>query len=78
MKGECGPKFNQAWTPGPLEVRDLIARSDGVPEVHLDVLFLEMLWAFIYSWMVLYEEGGHRPMLPGTSLPTGAAPGGFA
>ncbi len=47
---------------------------DGVPEVHLQVAFLELLWAFIYSWMILYEEGVQRPQLPGTELPTGPVP----
>lgn len=50
------------------------ARDDGIPEVHIHVVFLELLWAFIYSWMVLYEEGVQRPQLPGTELPTGPAP----
>ena len=49
-------------------------REDGVPEVHLQVAFLELLWTFIYSWMIIYEEGEQRPQLPDTELPTGPAP----
>lgn len=69
------PEVQLGMNAQPPRGPHLIARSDGVPEVHLNVPFLEMLWAFIYSWMVLYEEGVHRPMLFGTSLPTGATPG---
>lgn len=36
------------------------------PEIHLHITFLELLWASIYGWMVIYEEGIQRPMLNGT------------
>lgn len=52
----------------------LQAKENGVPEVHLQVAFLELLWAFIYSWMIFYEEGVQRPQLPDTVLSTGPAP----
>jgi hypothetical protein len=72
--GLVWPEIQLSMDDTPPRGPHLLARSDGVPEVHLDVPFLEMLWAFIYSWMVFYEEGVHRPMLPGTSLPTGPTP----
>lgn len=46
----------------------------GKPEVHVQIAFLELLWGFIYSWMVIYEEGVQRPQLPDAILPTGLAP----
>lgn len=33
------------------------------PVIHLQTAYLELLWAFIYGWMVLYEEGVQRKML---------------
>ncbi|MEF2252696.1 phage exclusion protein Lit family protein [Ralstonia solanacearum] len=50
------------------------ACKGGPPEIHLQVSFLELLWAFIYGWMVMYEEGVQRPQMPGTELPTGPVP----
>lgn len=50
------------------------ACKSGAPEIHLQVSFLELLWAFIYGWMVMYEEGVQRPQMPGTELPTGPVP----
>ena len=35
----------------------VIRRSPGkLPQVHVQVAYLELLWAFIYSWMVICEE----------------------
>lgn len=39
--------------------------NDGPPSLELHVVHLELLWAFIYSWMVIYEQGVQRPMLDG-------------
>lgn len=39
-------------------------KKAGTPaEIHLHVTYLEMLWAFIYSWMVLMEEGIMKPAM---------------
>lgn len=48
--------------------------SNGTPTIDLQVSFLELIWAFIYSWMIIYEEECQRPQLPGTELPTGPTP----
>lgn len=39
---------------------------EGGAEIVIHVAFLEFLWAFIYGWFVLYEEGVQRPMIDGT------------
>lgn len=42
------------------------AAAGDIPEIHLHITFLELLWASIYGWMVLYEEGVQKPMIAGT------------
>ena len=43
-----------------------IRRSAGeLPQVHMQVAYLELLWAFIYSWMVIYEETIQKAQLRG-------------
>lgn len=39
------------------------------PVVHLQVAYLELLWAFIYGWMVVYEEGVQKPQIEGHPPP---------
>lgn len=39
------------------------SKAKQVPVVCLQVAYLELLWAFIYGWMVVYEEGVQRPQL---------------
>lgn len=48
-----------------------VVKTDGksAPYVSLHVAYLELLWAFIYSWMVMYEEGVQKPQLQRISLP---------
>ena len=70
LRREIALQMDAAVPRGPF----VQASEDGVPEVYLQVAFLELLWAFIYSWMILYEEGVQRPQLPGTELPTGPSP----
>jgi hypothetical protein len=42
-------------------------RRDGHPaEVVLHVAHLELVWAFVYGWIALYEEAVQRPMIAGT------------
>ena len=36
------------------------------PKICLHITFLELLWASIYGWMVIYEDGIQKPMLAGT------------
>ncbi len=33
------------------------------PEMHVDLSHLEMLWSFIYGWLVIYEESVQKPLL---------------
>lgn len=40
-----------------------IANGAVAPAMHLQTAYLELLWAFIYGWMVLYEERVQRKML---------------
>lgn len=44
------------------------------PTIELHTSFLELLWAFIYSWIIIFEEGHQRPQLPDNELPTGPTP----
>lgn len=39
------------------------------PVMHLQVAYLELLWAFIYGWMVLFEEGVQKQMLDPAHVP---------
>jgi hypothetical protein len=34
-----------------------------VPEIHIELSHLELLWSFIYGWMVAYEESIQKPQL---------------
>lgn len=45
--------------------------TDGksAPVVHFQVAYLELLWTFIYGWMVIYEECVQRPQLEGRPQP---------
>lgn len=42
---------------------------DALPAIYLHVPYLELLWAFTYAWMILYEEGVQKPLMRG-SFPT--------
>ena len=37
-------------------------------QIHVHVAFLELLWAFIYSWMVVYEETVQKTQLRGDKI----------
>ena len=56
----------QDWIParGPRVTREA---SSKPAVMHLYVTHLEMLWAFIYGWMILFEEDIQKPQLDGRS-----------
>jgi hypothetical protein len=59
ISGEIALDMSAAPPKGPRVVR----QEAGVPEIHVDLSHLEMLWAFIYGWMVVYEEGVQKVQL---------------
>lgn len=65
VSAEIGLNCNQSDAPpkGPILHRP---NSKAVPEMHLSLKHLELLWSFIYSWMVIYESGIQKPMLKGS------------
>lgn len=42
------------------------AEPDAIPEIHVSLKHLELLWSFTYSWMVIYERGIQKPLIDGT------------
>lgn len=65
INAEIGLNCNQADAPpqGPFLHRP---NAKAIPEMHLSLKHLELLWSFIYSWMVIYESGIQKPMLEGS------------
>ena len=43
--------------------------GNSPPVMHLQVAYLELLWAFIYGWMALFEEGVQKQMLDPAHVP---------
>lgn len=41
--------------------------ASGIPEIQVDLSHLEMLWAFVYGWGVVYEENVQKALLDPTS-----------
>lgn len=67
-QGRIIPEIELDERPG-IPVAPKISREsrESAPEIRLQVTYLEILWAFIYAWMILYEEGVHKPLLRGES-----------
>ena len=59
ISGEIALDMSAAPPKGPRLVR----QEASVPEIHVDLSHLEMLWAFIFGWMVVYEEGVQKVQL---------------
>jgi len=59
FSGEIALDLSATSPTGP----SVTAREGGIPEMHIKVSHLELLWAFIYGWMVVYEEGVQKPQL---------------
>jgi len=56
-QGRISPEIELDERPG-IPVAPKISREsrDSAPAIRLRVTYREILWAFIYAWMVLYEE----------------------
>lgn len=63
--GEIGLDCDSTSAPpkGPFLQRNI---STGIPEIHVSLKHLELLWSFAYSWMVIYEQGIQKPLIDGT------------
>ena len=59
LSGEIVMDMSAAPPKGPRVTR----QKAGIPEMHVELSHLEMLWSFIYGWMVIYEEGVQKPLL---------------
>lgn len=59
LSGEIVMDMSAAPPKGPRVTR----QKAGIPEMHVELSHLEMLWSFIYGWMVVYEEGVQKPQL---------------
>jgi len=40
--------------------------DSAIPQLHISLKHLELLWSFIYAWMVIYERGIQMPLIAGT------------
>jgi len=64
LSGEIALDMSAAPPKGPRVAR----QAAGVPEMHVDLSHLELLWAFIYGWMVIYEESVQKVLLDSTRV----------
>lgn len=64
LSGEIVMNMSAAPPKGPRVTR----QKSGIPEIHVELSHLEMLWSFIYGWMVVYEEGIQKPQLDPTRM----------
>mgnify|MGYP003582845471 FL=1 len=64
LSGEILLDMSAAPPKGPRVAK----QSTGVPEINVDLSHLEMLWAFIYGWMVVYEERVQKQQIDPTKL----------
>lgn len=55
--GRVSGEIELDLTPNPPRAPSITLRNGGVAEVVLQVAFLELMWAFMYYWMVHYEGG---------------------
>lgn len=64
-EGRVSHELGVDLTPGVPRAPRAIRLNDGPPSLELQIAYLELLWAFIYGWFVVYERGVQRPMLDG-------------
>ena len=64
-EGKVSHELDLDLSPGVPRAPRAIRLNDGPPNLQLQVAHLELLWAFIYGWLVVYERGVQRPMLDG-------------
>ena len=64
-QGRLNPEIELDERPG-IPVAPKISRESrgSAAAIRLQVTYLEILWAFIYAWMILCEEGVQKPLLP--------------
>ena len=67
-QGRLSPEIELDEQPGSPVAPKISRESRGsAAAIRLHVTYLEILWAFIYAWMILYEEGVQKPLLRGES-----------
>ncbi len=59
LSGEIALDMSASPPKGPGVTR----KTAGIPEIHIALSHLEMIWAFVYGWMVVYEESVQKPQL---------------
>ena len=59
LSGEIALDMSASPPKGP----GVTPQAAGIPEIHIALSHLEMIWAFVYGWMVVYEEGVQKPQL---------------
>ena len=64
-EGKVSHELGLDFRPGVPQAPRAVRPNDGPPSLELHIAHLELLWAFIYGWMVVYERGVQRPMLDG-------------
>ncbi len=64
-EGTVSNELGLDYAPGVPRAPRSVRSNEGLPSLELQVIHLELLWAFIYGWMVVYERGVQRPMLEG-------------
>lgn len=65
-EGKLSHELELDFAPGVPRAPKIVQPEDGLPTLVLQVAHLELVWAFIYGWMVVYEWGVQRPMLDRT------------
>lgn len=67
-QGRISPEIELDERPDSPRAPNIWRESHAsVPVIRLQVSHLEILWSFIYAWMILYEEGVQKPLLRGES-----------
>jgi hypothetical protein len=64
VANEIGLNCDEITAPpkGPFLER---LKNTDVPEIHISLKHLELLWSFIFSWMVIYERGFRELLIDG-------------
>ncbi|MBD8636716.1 phage exclusion protein Lit family protein [Stenotrophomonas sp. CFBP 13725] len=65
-EGKVSNQLDMDQAPGIPRAPRAVQASGSPASLVLQVAHLELVWAFIYGWMVVYEWGVQRPMLAGT------------
>ncbi|WP_442682174.1 phage exclusion protein Lit family protein [Stenotrophomonas sp. JC08] len=65
-EGKVSNELDLDLTPGIPQAPRAIQANGSPASLVMQVAHLELVWAFIYGWMVVYEWGVQRPMLADT------------